>query len=103
MSRCAIPEGCFGAGVAQLPPHELAPTRCSRVQRLPNGNTLICEGGPGHDTFGRVGRLFEVTPDKEIVWEFRTPYRGFIHGCETHSIYRTTRYSAEYCAPLLDK
>ncbi|MBN2590840.1 MAG: aryl-sulfate sulfotransferase [Sedimentisphaerales bacterium] len=32
------------------------------AQRLPNGNTLICEGASGH--------FFEVTSDKEIVWEF---------------------------------
>ena len=31
-------------------------------QRLPNGNTLICEG--------TTGRIFEVTPLLEIVWEF---------------------------------
>ena len=33
----------------------------SGAQRLPNGNTLICEG--------LESRIFEVTPDKEIVWE----------------------------------
>ncbi len=32
------------------------------AQRLPNGNTLITES----DT----GRVFEITPDKKIVWEF---------------------------------
>ncbi len=36
--------------------------------RLPNGNTLITESDGG--------RLFEVTPDKEIVWEFVNPVRG---------------------------
>ena len=35
-------------------------------QRLPNGNTLICEGAPG--------RIFEVTPDAHIVWEYINPY-----------------------------
>ena len=34
----------------------------SSAQRLPNGNTLIDEGS--------VGRIFEVTPGGEIVWEF---------------------------------
>jgi hypothetical protein len=34
----------------------------SSAQRLPNGNTLIDEGS--------VGRVFEVTPEKEIVWEY---------------------------------
>ena len=37
----------------------------SSAQRLPNGNTLITEGAPG--------RIFEVTPDKKIVWEFMNP------------------------------
>lgn len=32
------------------------------AQRLPNGNTLICESN--------TGRYFEVTPEKEIVWEY---------------------------------
>jgi hypothetical protein len=34
----------------------------SGAQRLPNGNTLICEGSSGH--------FFEVTSDKKIVWEY---------------------------------
>jgi hypothetical protein len=35
------------------------------AQRLPNGNTLICETDSG--------RVFEVTLGGEIVWELRTP------------------------------
>lgn len=38
----------------------------SSAQRLPNGNTLITEGADG--------RLFEVTADNEIVWEYVSPY-----------------------------
>src|SRR5688572_7959802 len=34
----------------------------SGMQRLPNGNTLITEGAGG--------RVFEVTSDRQIVWEF---------------------------------
>jgi len=37
----------------------------SGVQRLPNGNTLITEG--------MHGRLIEVRPDGEVVWEFVNP------------------------------
>jgi hypothetical protein len=37
-------------------------TNISGAQRLPNGNTLITEGAGG--------RVFEVTPDSRIVWEF---------------------------------
>ena len=36
-------------------------------QRLPNGNTLITESTQGH--------IFEVTPHKEIVWEYYNPHR----------------------------
>jgi len=38
----------------------------SGCQRLPNGNTLICEGNRG--------RLFEVTHDCDIVWEYYSPF-----------------------------
>ena len=38
----------------------------SSAERQPNGNTLICEGAPG--------RLFEVTPRGEIVWEYINPF-----------------------------
>lgn len=38
----------------------------SGAQRLNNGNTLICEG--------QWGRIFEVTPLKEIVWEYISPF-----------------------------
>ena len=38
----------------------------SIAQRLPNGNTMITEGA--------CSRIFEVTTDGEIVWEYRNPY-----------------------------
>ncbi len=38
----------------------------SGAQRLPNGNTLICEGAKG--------RVFEVRPDGHIVWDYWSPY-----------------------------
>ena len=40
----------------------------SGAQRLVNGNTLITEGSGG--------RVIEVTPQHEIVWEFISPYWG---------------------------
>ncbi|MBI5362001.1 MAG: aryl-sulfate sulfotransferase [Planctomycetes bacterium] len=40
----------------------------SGADRLSNGNTLICEGASG--------RVFEVTSDKKIVWEFLNPLGG---------------------------
>ena len=38
----------------------------SIAQRLPNGNTLITEGS--------CSRIIEVTPDREIVWEYINTY-----------------------------
>ncbi len=40
----------------------------SGAHRMENGNTLI-NAGP-------AGRFFEVTPEREIVWEYWNPYRG---------------------------
>jgi hypothetical protein len=41
-------------------------THISSARRLPNGNTLICEG--------QAGRVFQVTRDGEIVWEYVNAY-----------------------------
>jgi len=38
----------------------------SGAQRLKSGNTLICES--------LWGRIFEVTPEMEVVWEYISPY-----------------------------
>ena len=58
----------------------------SSAQRLPNGNTLICEGV--------FGRLFEVTPEGEVVWEYINPFFGEagLLG-ENNWLFRAFRYS----------
>jgi hypothetical protein len=56
-------------------------------QRLPNGNTLICECDAGH--------LFEVTSDKEIVWDFWSPFVGQGPHHLGKRIHRATRYPPE--------
>ena len=38
------------------------------ARRLPNGHTLICEA--------MRGRIFQVTPNGEIVWEYVNPHFG---------------------------
>ncbi|MBN1512287.1 MAG: hypothetical protein JXB13_09755 [Phycisphaerae bacterium] len=63
-------------------------------QRLPNGNTLICECDAGH--------LFEVTPEKEIVWDFWSPFVGQGPHHLGKRIHRATRYSAQAVEPLLN-
>jgi len=62
-------------------------------QILENGNILMAESN--------AGRVLEVDAQGEIVWEFKSPYRGFLNNHETHAIYRATRYTTEYVAPLL--
>jgi hypothetical protein len=56
-------------------------TNISGAQRLPNSNTLITEGAPG--------RVFEVTADKEIVWEFMNPPGE--GGRRSNAVYRAYR------------
>jgi hypothetical protein len=54
----------------------------SGAQRLPNGNTLITEGPDG--------RLFEVTNDRRIVWEYVNPLVAGARG--SNSVYRAYRF-----------
>jgi hypothetical protein len=58
----------------------------SSVQRLPNGNTLITEGSDG--------RIFEVTGEHEIVWEYLSPYASGKQ--KTCLIYRAYRVPYEW-------
>jgi hypothetical protein len=73
----------------------------SGVQRLPNGNTLVCSGAHGH--------LFEITTDGEIVWEYISPVgdrTGDEYGIYTtmtadagrafNSIFKCARYAPDY-------
>jgi len=66
------------------PPQEFYSQLRGSNQRLPNGNTLICDS--------ENGRAFEVTKDKEIVWEFYNP--EFKEG-KRKLIYRMMRISDE--------
>ena len=54
-------------GAAELPGNPLRlPAGC---QRLPNGNTIICNY-LGGGFMGKQPQAFEVTRDKRVVWEF---------------------------------
>lgn len=59
------------------------------VQRLANGNTLINEAV--------FGRLFEVTPDNEMVWEYINPYFHPIpiFGGPANPMFRAYRYASD--------
>jgi hypothetical protein len=56
-------------------------TNISGAQRLPNGNTLITEGAGG--------RLFEVTTEGTIVWEYMNPL--FAGPRASNDVYRAYR------------
>jgi hypothetical protein len=60
----------------------------SGVQRLPNGNTLVCEG--------LTGRMFEVTPERDVVWEYTNPYffPARVFG-NNNAVFRARRYPPE--------
>lgn len=63
------------------------------AQRLPNGNTLITEGADG--------RVFEVTPEYETVWEYVHPYlREDERGLLQDTVIRADRVPYEWAAQL---
>ena len=71
----------------------------SGAQRLSNGDTLICYGAPG--------RVFEVTRERRIVWEYLSPLTGDVPGSfgkaaggrsgavPPNALFRATRVSAD--------
>ena len=69
----------------------------SSVQRLPNGNNLVCSARHGH--------LFEVTPDGEVVWEYINPGQNsgikkviVDEESNSHSVFRAYRYGPDHPA-----
>ena len=68
---------------AENPPDFFSPN-LSGAQRLPNGNTLICKGADG--------LFFEVTPDKEIVWEYVNPFPNPLR----NGVFKIRRYAPDY-------
>lgn len=63
----------------------------SSAQRLENGNTLITEGA--------AGRIFEVTSNHEIVWEYISPYYNLRN---SNMVYRAYRVPYNW-VPQLEK
>lgn len=72
----------------------------SGAHRIKNGNTLI--------TQGMHGRIFEINPEKEIVWEYWNPYRYNYTlpdgsppqpvGPFLYALFRSTLYPLDYKA-----
>lgn len=72
--------------------HGRVPFSCfiSSARRLPNGNTLCCEGCNGH--------FYEVTPDQEVVWEYWKPDPD--RSSTPWTVFRCFRYGTDYCLPF---
>jgi hypothetical protein len=52
------------------------------IQRLPNDNTIVCNWNATDDG-DRVGaHIFEVTPDKRVVWQVTSPEIGQVAQCQ---------------------
>ena len=74
------------------PSHSFNSFFISGTQRLDSGNTLICEG--------LWGRIFEVTPQGEVVWEYICPFvspmppHAPITG-EGNMVFRAYRYAPD--------
>jgi len=62
------------------------------AERLPNGNTLITEG--------MTGRLFEVTPSNQIVWEYISPFLARNQHGVNNGVFRAHRYGPDHPALL---
>ncbi len=60
----------------------------SGVERLSNGNTLICEGVHG--------RFFEITKEGETIWEYNSPFFYASKYGTTSSAFRAYRYGVDY-------
>ena len=67
----------------------------SSAQRLPNGNTLICDGDSGY--------FFEIDPSENIVWEYVNPdsSTGYVNQGDTPSfnlVFRAFKFPLDYPA-----
>ena len=77
------------------PPASFFSGNISGTQRLPNGNTLICEG--------RTGRIFEVNNTGDILWQYVNPVGSSGPAPQgtmltTNSVFRAYRYGEDYPA-----
>ncbi len=63
------------------PPTDFYASVISGAQRLPNGNTLTCDGPEGH--------FYEVTTSGETIWEY--DYNG-----DPEAVFRVERYAPSY-------
>ena len=62
---------------------------CGLAERLDNGNTLITESA--------AGRAIEVTPERQIVWEFHNPHRAGKDDAMVATLFEVQRIDASRC------
>ena len=72
---------------AAKPQQQFFSGHISGAERLPNGNTLICEG--------TSGRVFEVTQQGEVVWEWISPFTVTRQGEPRTWLFRAHRYGPD--------
>jgi hypothetical protein len=73
------------------PPFSFYSPHISSADRLPNDNTLICEGVSG--------RIFEVTREGETVWEWHNPFVHAVRGDQLcYFLWRAHRYAPDHPA-----
>ena len=65
----------------------------SNAQRLPNGNTLVNAGSPGN--------VFEITTDRQVVWQYIIPLFGDFPADQGDNVnnngtFRTYKYPVDY-------
>ncbi len=73
------------------PPSAFYSEQAGSCQRLANGDTLITES--------EHARAFEVTPEGEVVWEFRSPHRSGVHDELVATLFEVIRYPEGYFQP----
>ena len=61
---------------------------------LPNGNILVGESN--------MGRIFEISPDNEIVWEFLNPHTTGDNNDLIAAVFAAYRYDPSYVSSWLD-
>ena len=72
-------------------PTDFFSSKLSGCQRIYDGNTIICDGV--------AGKIFEVTPEKEIVWEYQNNYPNPRH----NDIFKVQYYNSDQSSePDLD-
>jgi hypothetical protein len=73
------------AGAAESP---IRSRTCGSAHRLPNGNTLI--------TVSDAGYAREVTPEKEVVWEFHNPHHAGEQNQFVATLFNVDRIGPEF-------